>query len=339
MRSAVTEYCAIIGVDPMLVQGAGGNVSWKEEDTLWVKASGTWLADARKKEIFVPVALSHLRGAMDGGDFHVTPRTLFGSDLRPSIETMLHALMPQQVVVHVHAIEILAHLVKQDFRATIASKIKNGVRWITTGYHKPGAELAHAVKSALTTYPSAQVVFLQNHGVVIAGEDIADADRILRKLIKLLTCRVRDGAQPVTEIADMELLLRYGYKPVPIGEVHRLATDLTSFQRLSKYWALYPDHVVFLGDKPNVFEDVEAFCQFYQLSGQTPELIFIKGAGVFEHKPLSPTKYAYLQCYSDVMRRQSEDAKLVTLRNSDINDLLSWDAEKFRQAMPTITAT
>jgi len=57
LRSSVIEYCAAIGADPLLVQGAGGNVSWKESDTLWVKASGTWLKEAVQKDIFVPVEI------------------------------------------------------------------------------------------------------------------------------------------------------------------------------------------------------------------------------------------------------------------------------------------
>jgi rhamnose utilization protein RhaD (predicted bifunctional aldolase and dehydrogenase) len=36
----VKTYCSQIGADPLLVQGAGGNASWKEGDTLWIKASG-----------------------------------------------------------------------------------------------------------------------------------------------------------------------------------------------------------------------------------------------------------------------------------------------------------
>ena len=31
------------------------NVSWKDEDTLWVKASGTQLSDAKDLDIFVPI--------------------------------------------------------------------------------------------------------------------------------------------------------------------------------------------------------------------------------------------------------------------------------------------
>ena len=107
LKDSVIDYCTHIGADPMLVQGAGGNVSWKDGETLWVKASGTWLADAARKEIFVPVDLTHLQRVIAAGDFNVSPMVFGGSNLRPSIETLLHVLMPHKVVVHFHAVEVL----------------------------------------------------------------------------------------------------------------------------------------------------------------------------------------------------------------------------------------
>ena len=51
------EVSARVGRDMTLVQGAGGNTSVKEGDVLWVKASGAWLSEADKRDIFVPVDL------------------------------------------------------------------------------------------------------------------------------------------------------------------------------------------------------------------------------------------------------------------------------------------
>jgi rhamnose utilization protein RhaD (predicted bifunctional aldolase and dehydrogenase) len=64
------ELCAVsarLGADRAIVQGAGGNVSLKEEGTLWVKASGCWLADAEAKDIMVPLALEAVRHRLADG--------------------------------------------------------------------------------------------------------------------------------------------------------------------------------------------------------------------------------------------------------------------------------
>ena len=186
IEKQVKAFCAQIGADPLLVQGAGGNVSWKDGDALWVKASGTWLAEAELKDIFVPVNLSLLQTALSKNDFSVKPEVSSNSDLRPSIETLLHALMPHRVVVHIHAVEILAHLVQVNAKVEIKNLVGDAVKWIYVDYFKPGADLARAVSEQLTNRSDADVVFLGNHGVVIGGEDVEDVASMLRTLISKL---------------------------------------------------------------------------------------------------------------------------------------------------------
>ena len=104
MRQTVESFCTTIGSNPMLVQGAGGNISWKDGDTLWVKASGMWMVDAEKKDIFVPVDLKKIKKEIAKTNYSVDIQTLALSELRPSIETILHGLMPHKIVLHVHAV-------------------------------------------------------------------------------------------------------------------------------------------------------------------------------------------------------------------------------------------
>jgi rhamnose utilization protein RhaD (predicted bifunctional aldolase and dehydrogenase) len=90
----------VLGDNPLLVQGGGGNTSIKDGQKLWVKASGTWLSRAGGENIFldvdIPVVLERTRlGIEDLSD-------LGKNGMRPSIETPLHALMPQRVVLHLH---------------------------------------------------------------------------------------------------------------------------------------------------------------------------------------------------------------------------------------------
>ena len=61
------EVSARVGRDMSLVQGAGGNTSVKEGDILWVKASGAWVSEADKRDIFVPVDLPGALRALGQG--------------------------------------------------------------------------------------------------------------------------------------------------------------------------------------------------------------------------------------------------------------------------------
>ena len=181
----VRAYCSHIGTDPLLVQGAGGNVSWKEGKTLWVKASGAWLAEANDKEIFVPVNLSHLRQAIAAGDFEVSPKVCIESILRPSIETFLHAVMPHKVVVHLHAIEILSHLVRPNSEVEVKRLMGSEVNWVCVDYFKPGANLAAAVYSLTQESNEKNIAFLKNHGVLIGGKSIKEVNEILMNLTSI----------------------------------------------------------------------------------------------------------------------------------------------------------
>ena len=163
LRPSVIKYCSVIGKDPLLVQGAGGNVSWKDEGTLWVKASGTWLVEATEKDIFVPVDLNDLQTAIKKGDFAVTPKVKGESLLRPSIETLLHALMTHRVVVHLHAIGPLAHLVRNNSEFNeICGRFKAEYPWAIVNYRKPGKDLAKAVAGVLAAVVDTKILLLQN---------------------------------------------------------------------------------------------------------------------------------------------------------------------------------
>jgi len=143
------------GRDPARVQAAGGNTSLKVDDTLWIKASGKWLADALDADIFVPVRLGALRDALARHDPAAEKAQSFVSDAanpdgrRPSIETTVHAAMPQRVVVHVHRVETIAHAVLVDARYRLGVALAY-VAWAWVPYVRPGRPLARAVEDACT---------------------------------------------------------------------------------------------------------------------------------------------------------------------------------------------
>jgi rhamnose utilization protein RhaD (predicted bifunctional aldolase and dehydrogenase) len=332
LRASVTNYCAKIGTDSMLVQGAGGNVSWKEGDTLWVKASGTWLADAKVKDIFVPVDLPELQKEIKAGNFAVTPKVKCDSRLRPSIETLLHALMPHRVVVHVHAIEALAYLVREDAESQINEKLAALFEYAMVDYQKPGEALAQAVSQSLVKTPNLQVALLKNHGIVIGGNDVAEVKAALNTLTTTLSLQplIFTNTQPVLD----KLLLKNGikYMPVKPAGIQNLALDAALFEQVKTAWALYPDHVVFLGHQATCYESVAQIEDEMRVDLMS-NLIFVKGLGVYAKDALGLAKQAQLQCYYDVIVRQSKQVLLHPLNQQQIAQLLDWDAEQYRQQL------
>jgi rhamnose utilization protein RhaD (predicted bifunctional aldolase and dehydrogenase) len=305
-------------------------VSWKDGDTLWIKASGTWLADASRKETFLPVDLVDLKSAMAAGDFNASPRVRESSVLRPSIETTLHALMPHTVVVHLHAVEILARLVRKDCDAQIASLAATLCSWLSVGYFTPGADLARAISQSMKQSPNFDVVFLKNHGVVIGGTDPVEVDQRLRRLVSAFQTQPRPDIESMPCPAISTGLREHGYRFSQDPEIHCLAQNGRLFRRLRDDWALYPDHVVFLGPRAVCFDDADDLVAWLDRSHDRPRLVFLRGLGVLEHATVTQAERAQIKCYCDVLLRQADDEQLNTLGEAAVAQLVDWDAEKYR---------
>ena len=328
IRESIKEYCANIGLDSMLVQGAGGNVSWKDENTLWIKASGEWLADAKKKDIFLPINLKHLKDAIELSEFDVTPKALSKTELRPSIETLFHAVMPHRVVLHLHPIIPLSYLVRKDCFLIIKKKLNPSFQWDLIDYKKPGNLLAEEISKKMIQNPKTDILFLQNHGIIIGGEDINEIDKTFKGIISDLN--EDNGLEFSLDKKVNNLLLNDSIEliSVDIPGIHNLVFDKCLYDYLKENWALYPDHVVFLGNRAHYYDSLEILIKDLDF---LPELIFIKNRGVFTKSKMSLAKLVQLKCYYDVITRQNDKVEFNLLSDHDIMDLLDWDAEHYRQ--------
>lgn len=324
------------GSDSMHIQGAGGNSSLKVGDVMWIKASGTLLADAQDKEIFVATDLAGMRRALDSDDPVADQPAAFlcpgGLDLRPSIETSLHAVFPQRVVLHTHCIHTLAHAVRQDARARLAERLQ-GFDWVFVDYRKPGANLARGVQVALG--PDTTVVVLGNHGLIVAGDsagEVADLQSRVHTALSLPAV----GLKPADTAALHALAQDSDYEAAGDPHLHQLALDP---QRVAQVTAgsLYPDHVIFCGIAVAAVRAGETLAQaverIIQTGAPAPVWLIVPGAGVLVRKDAGVPARVMMRCLADVMARVPEDAALNYLSTEQDLELLDWDAEKYRQTL------
>jgi rhamnose utilization protein RhaD (predicted bifunctional aldolase and dehydrogenase) len=276
----IDELAAVsarVGSDPLLVQGPGGNSSIKVGDDLWVKASGVWLAEAGHKNIFVGLSLSKARElAGRNGTEDISSACLPESDpgLRPSIEALLHLLMPHPAVLHAHAVGSMTLSVLAD-GPDRAKALLQGLNWAWVPYHRPGAPLAAAVIETVGTR-KADVLILQNHGVVTGGESPKEAEALLREVERRLAWPVRQALDGST-IGGSER-----YETLP--ELGSLSLDATMFDLVTRA-ALFPDQFVFLGGAvpfTALGESIESVADRAATeSGVVPALILIPDSGAF----------------------------------------------------------
>ena len=140
-----------IGRNPALVQGSGGNTSIKDGNVLWVKASGTWLADAVEQDIMVPIDLRATQRMTETRNDNFLNARLHGT-LRPSIETSLHCQLNHKIVVHVHSVNAIASNVQEGAKKQLLNQLK-GINWRYIPYAKPGVSLTAEVIRVLTEEP------------------------------------------------------------------------------------------------------------------------------------------------------------------------------------------
>ena len=128
------ELIAEIGNDFSLVQGQGGNCSFKNQDEMLVKSSGFSMGAVREPGFFYRVGIKR-------EEYHEIDSTQVG---RPSIEVWLHAALPHRVVIHLHSTKAVAlSLVMPEVLKDETPLGDVEIRLV--GYETPGAPLRDLV--------------------------------------------------------------------------------------------------------------------------------------------------------------------------------------------------
>ncbi|MGY6548955.1 MAG: class II aldolase/adducin family protein [Roseinatronobacter sp.] len=319
--AAFRAFSARLGQDPLRVQGPGGNTSIKQGAVMWVKASGTELADAARREIFVavdhPRARAEAFGTSGDGSCKDTPLDPANS-LRPSIETTFHAALDWPVVAHTHSVATLAHVISVPGRALAQQKLAD-LGAVLVPYAKPGLPLTRQIMARAT--PATQVFLLENHGLIVCGPDVARTEALMQEVETRLylpprsTPALPDPALPETPPPD-------GFSWPAEGQFAR-DPDLA---RLALSGSYYPDHVVFLGPALPVKDH----------PGQPPAVL-VAGAGIALRLDATPAQRAMLRCLGDVLTRLPQGWQPEPIGPQAEAELLDWDAEKYRQALAART--
>lgn len=329
--NALKQISARIGADPLLVQGAGGNTSVKLNGEMWIKASGTILADAERRDIFTPVRwrpyrealLSDFRTPLDPCEFAAERR----KGLRPSIETPLHAVLPHKTVLHVHCVETIASAVRPDAEMRVSERLGGRVRHHFIPYRRPGQPLIPDILEGLKK--GASVFVLGNHGLITAGDEPEETARVMRDVSKHLALPVRGNTE--NPGAALDALCRGAdFEPAAPG-ISAAFLSSPDTQRILTDGPLYPDHAVFLGRAPHWCGAAEEARAAMRSKNAAPAYV-IAGCGAVVHRSASAGAKAMLACLAEVLRRLPDGAKLRHMTGPECAELANWDAEQHRQA-------
>lgn len=302
---------ASLGSDPLQVQGPGGNTSIKDSEVMWIKGSGTELANAQTQEIFVAVDRRAAKAEVGGYGDGSCKQTVIDPTitLRPSIETTFHAVMDHAVVAHTHSIATLVHVMGPEGRVQAVKKLA-GLPFVMVPYAKPGLELTREILSRVKS--DTQVVLLQNHGLICCAETVEEVAQLVQDVETRLA--IQHEGQAITPPKDQapagfEWSAESWIAQDPIAMKQALAGSY------------YPDHVVFLGPALPTQE-----------TGCWPAVL-LRGTGIALRGDATPSQRAMLKCLSDVLLRLPADWSLEAIGLEAEVELLNWDAEKHRQSL------
>lgn len=329
--SSLLRLSARIGRDPLLVQASSGNTSLKHNGTLWIKASGKWLANADQQAILVPVNLSKCLESLNEDRPLTSCSPSSRADcLLPSIETFMHAVLPQRFVVHVHSIDTLTWAVRMDATAQLAERLC-GLRWKWIPYVASGLPLAREVQRVSSNYASPDVLILGNHGLVVCGETCAAAEAMLAEVQRRLATVPRPAVTPDLTLLRSVCTFSW-WRLSDFQALHTLGTDAVS-RRIVQGGVLYPCQALFLGPQLTFLPAPDNVSELRSRINQldpTCTFVVIEGTGVLINNNISSAEHAVLTGFAELVRRIDTAARIRYLTGNEVNTIMSADGHRYR---------
>jgi rhamnose utilization protein RhaD (predicted bifunctional aldolase and dehydrogenase)/NAD(P)-dependent dehydrogenase (short-subunit alcohol dehydrogenase family) len=219
------EFSRKIGVQPDVVLHGGGNTSVKTEETdhtgksvkvLRVKGSGSDLSTIdengftalRQDDLLAAKKIREMTD-IEMADY-LKKSMLDPSQPSPSVETFMHAFIPNRFVLHSHADNILA-LTNTDLSDSQLMEMFPGT--VIVPYHQPGFKLARAFMDLVENLPSGtRGIILRKHGLFTFGETGLESYEKHMELIneagKILKEKCGDlRMNPTMPVADRNLVM------------------------------------------------------------------------------------------------------------------------------------
>ena len=300
---ALAQMSNKYGSNPDYVLAGGGNTSFKSEDTLYVKGSGTALATIRPEE-FVRMDRTLLRNIRTRkySDVEAECEAQVLEDMmdarrkgetrRPSVETVLHDLLEWKFVLHLHPASVNGITCSVGGAGVIARLFPDAV-WVPNS--KPGYTLAMLCMKALSdakekTGQCPKLIFLENHGVFFAADSTGELDEIVADVMGKIKAEIQDepdftpipyDAEKVNAIAPVLRMLAGDGQPSSVvfaANKAVLGYDPTT-------GSFTPDHIVYCKAAPLILEDgddvAEKLHAYKAANGYAPRIVYYRGLGVF----------------------------------------------------------
>ena len=355
------------GADANYVLAGGGNTSFKTDSTLYIKGSGSSLATIREDQ-FVKMDRA-LLGAMWDKTYSsdvkereaqvladmMDARLRGEESKRPSVETLLHDLFPQKLVLHVHPALVNGLTCSQGAENAMRELFPNAI-WVPSS--DPGFVLALLCRELMTDYEAkngrcANLLFLQNHGVFFAGDTEEEIDAIVSEVMTKLASKT-EKAQPdftpvpfdVNRAVAIAPALRMCYgkgEPASVNfvsnvETAKYASSPEAFAAI--VGSFTPDHIVYCKAEPmflaadlDTAAIAETFNAFTEAKGYMPKIVFAEGLGMFACGKNKKEADTAATVFADAMKIAAYSEAFggaLPMTREKIDFIVNWEVESYR---------
>ena len=358
------------GRDTRFVIAGGGNTSYKNNEKIWVKASGSSLATITE-DGFAVLDRSLLNPMSDKqySSDEAEREEQVKNDLaaatltkgrRPSVETSMHNVIDYAFVVHLHPTIVNGLMCAQNAEKDLVRLF--GEKALYVEYTDPGYVLFKKVDEKIKEYRSKfkeepKVIWLQNHGIFVAADNIEEIKATYNNILETLeravkipvpagdraTCNCTEEILPAVRMMVSNESLKT--LKVRKNELIKYFYDSIDNQReISKPFT--PDAIVycksnylfFNGETPEmvITEAQKAIPEFTQKFGYLPKVLLIKGVGMVAVGDNAKQCDIILDVFEDAMKiaflsRSFGGAHPMTQAQIDFID--NWEVENYRRSV------
>jgi len=374
MKTEIRELLSIsnhYGASNDYVIAGGGNTSYKDENTIWIKASGQSLADLTEDGL---VAMSRERlHKISAGRYSDDPskreeevkQDLYqsildpGRNTRPSVETSLHELIQYNFVVHLHPTIVNGLLCSRNAKKLTEKLFGESALFIP--YTDPGYTLFKKLETEILVYRNKfshdpQIILLENHGSFVGADSTEEIKSIYGQIID----KIEKELPPIKEITPLPYnpvmhkvlpalrMILSGDKPAIVRFRHNslLAAYYINQQEFHKIsMPLTPDIIVYCKSRyiyidhsttaEKILESLKyQLPHFISEYGYSPKVIVIKDMGAFAVADSWSSAEAILDVFGDMVRIINIASALggvKYLSPEQVSFIDNWEVENYRR--------
>jgi rhamnose utilization protein RhaD (predicted bifunctional aldolase and dehydrogenase)/NAD(P)-dependent dehydrogenase (short-subunit alcohol dehydrogenase family) len=359
------------GSNKEYVIAGGGNTSFKDDNSIWIKSSGQSLAELTEEGLV----------ALDREKLHVISTSTYseeaslreeqvkvdmfksiidqGQNKRPSVETSLHEIIQYKFIVHLHPTLINGLLCSRNAKSLTTKLFGDEVLFVP--YTDPGYILFKKLESEIIEYRKKfshdpKIIFLENHGSFV-GADTTDE---IRKIYSDIISKIEEHIKPENNTENLPYnpvlhkvlpALRMMLSPEEPGVIRYRHNTLIAkyYQNQQEFHKislpLTPDIIVYCKTRYIYIEQsataekiLDSFR--YQLPhfiseyGYLPKIFIIKDMGVFAIAESCASAEAALDVYEDLIKIShyaSSCGGTKFLSPEQVAFIDQWEVENYRR--------